>query len=128
MRTRAMDGISIQIKLNLNLHTSIIAPIPKNPQVALSSPEWYNAMNDEFSALIKNETCELVPRTPDMIIIRSMWLFKHKFKLDGSLERYKARLVCDGRKQQVGIDCGETFSPVVKPATIRLVLSLALSQ
>ncbi|KAI3815032.1 hypothetical protein L1987_14684 [Smallanthus sonchifolius] len=52
----------------------------------------------------------------------------HKFRSDGSLERYKARLVCDGRSQQVGIDCGETFSPVVKPATIRTVLSIALSQ
>ncbi|XP_076916064.1 uncharacterized protein LOC143575637 [Bidens hawaiensis] len=47
---------------------------------------------------------------------------------DGTLERYKARLVCDGRGQQAGIDCGETFSPVVKPATIRLILSLALAQ
>ncbi|KAI3730927.1 hypothetical protein L1987_62108 [Smallanthus sonchifolius] len=128
IRTRAMNGISKQIKPNLNLYTSTIVPVPKNPQVALSTHEWYNAMSDEFSALIKNETWDLVPRTPYMNIIRSMWLFKHKFKSDGSLERYKARLVCDGRKQQVGIDCGETFSPVVKPATIRLVLSLALSQ
>ncbi|KAJ0623708.1 putative RNA-directed DNA polymerase [Helianthus annuus] len=63
-----------------------------------------------------------------MNVIRSMWLFKHKFKSDGSLERYKARLVCDGRLQQVGVDCGETFSPVVKPATIRTVLSIALSK
>ncbi|KAI3776873.1 hypothetical protein L1987_46663 [Smallanthus sonchifolius] len=57
-----------------------------------------------------------------------MWLFKHKFRSDGSLERYKARLVCDGRSQQVGVDCGDTFSPVVKPTTIRTVLTLALSK
>ncbi|XP_021999438.1 uncharacterized mitochondrial protein AtMg00810-like [Helianthus annuus] len=63
-----------------------------------------------------------------MNIIRSLWLFKHKYRSDGSLERYKARLGCDGRKQQTGIDCGETFSPVVKPSTIRLVLSRALSK
>ncbi|XP_076906863.1 uncharacterized protein LOC143563131 [Bidens hawaiensis] len=50
------------------------------------------------------------------------------FASDGSLERYKARLVCDGRKQQTDIDCGETFSPVVKPSTIRLILFLALSK
>ncbi|KAJ0876901.1 putative RNA-directed DNA polymerase [Helianthus annuus] len=85
-------------------------------------------MTTEFSALIKNETWELVPRSPDMNIIRCMWLFKHKFRSDGSLERYKARLVCDGRSQQVGVDCGETFSPVVKPTTIRTVLTLAISQ
>ncbi|GAA0138864.1 hypothetical protein LIER_34995 [Lithospermum erythrorhizon] len=47
---------------------------------------------------------------------------------DGSFERYKTRLVDDGKTQHVGINCGETFSPVVKPATIRTVLTLALSK
>ncbi|GKE66444.1 ribonuclease H-like domain-containing protein, partial [Tanacetum coccineum] len=51
----------------------------------------------------------------------------HKFNGDGSLSRYKARLVANGRSQQQGIDCNETFSPVVKPSTIRTVLSLAVS-
>jgi len=46
----------------------------------------------------------------------------------GSFERYKARIVGDGKTQQVGVDCDETFSPVVKPVTIRTVLSLALSK
>nr|GEW35690.1 ribonuclease H-like domain-containing protein [Tanacetum cinerariifolium] len=55
-----------------------------------------------------------------------MWLFKHKFKADGSLSMYKAHLVANERSQQQGIDCDETFSPVVKPATIRTVLSLAV--
>ena len=57
-----------------------------------------------------------------------MWLFKQKFNADGSLSRYKAHLVANGRSQQQGIDCDETFSPVVKPATIRPVLSLAVSR
>ncbi|XP_022023783.1 uncharacterized mitochondrial protein AtMg00810-like [Helianthus annuus] len=122
-----MDGIS-KPKHHFNLHTTTIVPIPKSPQVALSSPEWLTAMTNEFSSLIKNETWELVPRQPDMNIIRCMWLFKPKFRSDGSLERYNARLVCDGRSQQVGIDCGDTFSPVVKPATIRLILTLVLSR
>ncbi|GKB27736.1 ribonuclease H-like domain-containing protein [Tanacetum coccineum] len=52
----------------------------------------------------------------------------HKFNADGSLSRYKARLVANGRSQQLGIDCYDTFSPVVKPATIRTVLSLAVSR
>ncbi|XP_020259706.1 uncharacterized protein LOC109836255 [Asparagus officinalis] len=85
-------------------------------------------MSDEYSALIKNGTWVLVPRPLDVNITRCMWLFKHKFKSNGELERYKARLVVNGRSQQVGIDCTETFSPVVKPATIRTVLSLALSR
>jgi len=56
-----------------------------------------------------------------------MWLFKHKYRANGDLERYKAQLVVNGKSQQVGVDCNETFSPVVKPATIRVVLSLAIS-
>ncbi|GJR94790.1 ribonuclease H-like domain-containing protein [Tanacetum coccineum] len=55
-------------------------------------------------------------------------LYKHKYNADGSLNRYKARLVANGRSQQQGIDCDATFSPVVKPATIRTVLSLAVSR
>lgn len=84
-------------------------------------------MTDELNALIDNNTWYLVPRTSAMNIIRCMWIFKHKTKAEGSLERYKARLVCDGRSQQVGVDCDKTFSWVVKSATIRAILSLALS-
>ena len=85
-------------------------------------------MTDEFDALINNKTWVLVPRPPNTNVTRCIWLFKHKFKSNGDLERHKARLVVDGRSQQVGIDCGETFSPVVKPATIRTVLSIAVSK
>nr|XP_043638001.1 uncharacterized mitochondrial protein AtMg00810-like [Erigeron canadensis] len=84
-------------------------------------------MTDEFKALIDNKTWDLVPRTPAMNVICCMWIYKHKLKSYGTLERYKARLVGDGRTQQMGIDCSDTFSPVVKPATIRTVLSLALT-
>ncbi|GKF81050.1 ribonuclease H-like domain-containing protein, partial [Tanacetum coccineum] len=57
-----------------------------------------------------------------------MWLFKHKFHVDGTLSHYKARLVANGSSQQLGVDFDETVSPVVKPATIRTVLSLAVSR
>lgn len=85
-------------------------------------------MNEEYHALISNRTLDLVPRPPDTNIVPSMWLFKHKFHADGSLARYKARLVVNGKSQQLGIDCDETFNPVVKPVTIRTVLSLAVSR
>ncbi|XP_071689056.1 uncharacterized mitochondrial protein AtMg00810-like [Rutidosis leptorrhynchoides] len=112
---------------NLNATSTPLSPIPKTPIEALNNPNWKLAMSDEFAALINNKTWDLIPREPNMHVIRSMWIFKHKFRSNGSFERYKARLVGDGRLQQVGIDCMETFSPVVKPATIRVVLSLALS-
>ncbi|XP_060207861.1 retrovirus-related Pol polyprotein from transposon RE1 isoform X1 [Lycium barbarum] len=104
------------------------SPLPHNPVTALRDPNWKMAMDDKFDALIKNKTWELVPRPPNMNVIRSMWIFTHKEKSNGDFERLKSRLVGDGKTQQVGIDCGETFSPVVKPATIRTVLSISLSK
>ncbi|GJZ29720.1 ribonuclease H-like domain-containing protein [Tanacetum coccineum] len=73
-------------------------------------------------------TWMLVPKPTNANVVRSIWLFRHKYHADGSLSRYKVQLVANGRTQQVGIDCDDTFSPVVKPATIRTVLSLALSR
>nr|GEX42909.1 ribonuclease H-like domain-containing protein [Tanacetum cinerariifolium] len=61
-------------------------------------------------------------------MVRFMWLFKHKFHADGTLSRYKACLVANKSSQQLGVDFDETFSPVVKPATIRTVLILVVSR
>jgi len=60
-------------------------------------------------------------------VVTGKWVFNHKFKPDGSLERYKARWVLLGFTQRLGIDYDETFSPVVKPATVWTFLSLAVS-
>jgi hypothetical protein len=61
-------------------------------------------------------------------VVTGKWVFKHKFTADGPLEHYKARWVLRRFTQRPGIDFSETFSPVVKPATVRTVLSLALSR
>ncbi|GJV85716.1 ribonuclease H-like domain-containing protein [Tanacetum coccineum] len=107
---------------------STISPLPKSYTHAFKDPHWYRAMLDEYIALIKNKTWILVPKPLDANIVRSIWLFRHKHNADGSLNRYKARLMANGSTQLVGIDVDETFSPVVKPATIRTVLSLAVSR
>nr|GEV64841.1 ribonuclease H-like domain-containing protein [Tanacetum cinerariifolium] len=85
-------------------------------------------MCDEYKALIDNNTWVLVPRPQNVNIVCSIWLYKQKYNADGSSNWYKARLVANGRSQQQGIDCDERFIPVVKPATIRTVISLAISQ
>nr|GEW50771.1 ribonuclease H-like domain-containing protein [Tanacetum cinerariifolium] len=69
-----------------------------------------------------------VPRPPDTNIVRCMWLFRHKYLADGTLSRYKARLVANGSTQMEGVDVDETLSPVVKPGSIRTVLSLVASR
>ncbi|GJT99297.1 ribonuclease H-like domain-containing protein [Tanacetum coccineum] len=127
MVTRAKAGIFKPLE-RMNCHVTTTSPLPRSHVHALRDPNWKEAMLDEYNALITNGTWVLVPRPANVNVVRSMWLFKHKFNADGSLNRYKARLVANGRSQQQGIDCDETFSPVVKPATIRTVLSLAVSR
>ncbi|GJR71363.1 ribonuclease H-like domain-containing protein [Tanacetum coccineum] len=127
MVTRAKAGISKPLA-RMNCHATTTSPIPRSHLHALRDPSWHKAMVDEYNALISNGTWALVPRPTNVNIVRSMWLFKHKFNADGSLSRYKARLVANGRSQQQGIDFDETFSLVVKPATIHTVLSLAVTR
>lgn len=115
-------------KAKHTLISTSISPVPTSYSKAFTDPHWLHAMQTEFHALQVNDTWELVPRPVDKPVIRCMWLFRHKFKSDGSLARYKARLVVNGKSQTVGIDCDDTFSPVVKPATIRTVLSVAVSR
>ncbi|XP_021317764.1 uncharacterized protein LOC110435969 [Sorghum bicolor] len=85
-------------------------------------------MAEEFQALVDNNTWRLVPRPPRANIVTGKWIFKHKYNADGSLARHKARWVVRGFSQQYDVDYDETFSPVVKPATIRVVLSIATSR
>ncbi|GJW47049.1 DNA-directed RNA polymerase III subunit RPC5 [Tanacetum coccineum] len=116
MVTRSQAGIVKPID-RLSLHTSPLSPIPKSPFLSLKDPNWSIAMHDEYNALVKNGTWILVPRPSNVNLVRSMWLFKHKFHADGTLSRYKARLVANGSSQQLGVDFDKTFSLVVKPAT-----------
>ena len=68
-------------------------------------------MKGEFDALIENNTWDPLSRPPNANVIRSLWIFRVKSKSDGSFERYKARLVGDGKSQREGIDYDETIRP-----------------
>ena len=105
-----------------------ISPVPSSVRDALSDPHWRRAMEEEYAALLANQTWDLVPRPPGSNVVTGKWIWTHKRRADGSLERYKARWVLRGFTQRPGVDYDETFSPVVKPATVRTVLSLALSR
>ncbi|KAJ9560958.1 hypothetical protein OSB04_006118 [Centaurea solstitialis] len=97
---------------------------PHTYNQALKDPHWRHAMDQEFNALMKNGTWELVP--PSHPPIGCKWIFRIKRDPDGTIAKYKARLVVKGYLQQYGKDYFDTFSPVSKPVTIRTVLSIAL--
>uniref|UniRef100_A0A2N9G004 Reverse transcriptase Ty1/copia-type domain-containing protein n=1 Tax=Fagus sylvatica TaxID=28930 RepID=A0A2N9G004_FAGSY len=100
---------------------------PPSYKIAAQHSPWCTAMQEEFAALQKQGTWSLVPPPPHKNIVGCKWVYKLKRHSDGTIARYKARLVAKGFHQQQGVDYDETFSPVVKPPTVRLILSLAVS-
>ncbi|KAD6454826.1 hypothetical protein E3N88_09532 [Mikania micrantha] len=98
---------------------------PTSFAAANQQPHWRQAMNEEYSALVRNGTWSLVLPPPNTNIVDCKWVYKVKRDQHGAVKRYKARLVAKGYHQQAGIDFTDTFSPVVKSTTIRVVLSLA---
>lgn len=112
----------------MNLQATVLTPILKTYRGALADPNWRDAMQEEFTMLQANHTWDLVPPPLGTNIITGKWVYRHKLHPDGTLDRYKACWVLQGFTQCPGIDFGETFNPVVKPTTIRTVLSLAVSQ
>eukprot|EP00261_Vitis_vinifera_P019697 XP_010650252.1 PREDICTED: uncharacterized protein LOC104879339 [Vitis vinifera] len=125
MTTRLMRGITKK-KTILDLSAVKISE-PYTLKQALKDPNWIQAMDLEIAALHRNQTWDLVEQPSEVNLIGCKWVYKLKHKPDGSIERYKARLVAKGYNQTHGLDYFETFSPVVKAATIRIILIVALS-
>ncbi|RVX08315.1 Retrovirus-related Pol polyprotein from transposon RE1 [Vitis vinifera] len=105
----------------VSLNTTII---PNTVSEALTKREWKDAMIEEMSALEKNKTWEIVKRPEGKNIVDCKWIFTLKYKAGGSLERHKARFVAKGYTQTYGVDYQETFAPVAKMNTVRILLSL----
>jgi transposase InsO family protein len=108
------------------LSSVVLPPEPHTYKQAVGNPNWESAMQVEFEALIANKTWTLCPRPDHNRVVRNKWVYKLKQKSDGSIDRYKARLVAKGFDQVDGLDFTETFSPVIKPATVRLILAVAV--
>lgn len=102
--------------------------VPRTVSEAQNSNEWEKwdeAIQKELGSLNKNRTWDIVDLPTNAHVIGCRWVFAIKRKPDGTIERFKARLVAKGCSQKYNIDYFETFSPVVRQSSIRLILSLA---
>ncbi|XP_073268730.1 uncharacterized protein [Populus alba] len=119
--------VSPKERLTLPL-SSLLLLLRLNPIPSRLLPPFLNGsllMREELDALHAQSTWDLVPLPPSKNLVGCKWVYRIKKNADGSIARHKARLVAKGFSQEEGIDYHETFSPVVKPTTVRLVLALA---
>lgn len=129
MTTRSRNNIVKPVtryNLTASLHTD---PhwIPSTWQQAMKHKHWRDAMSREFKSTTENSTWDLVAATETMNVVGCRWVFTIKYNSDGTIDRYKARIVAKGYHQQQGVNYEDTFSPVIKSTTIRIVLGLAVN-
>jgi hypothetical protein len=107
-------------------HVLLALQEPRGFKSAAKHPAWLSAMDAEIQALKNNDTWDLVQRPVSHNVVGCRWIFKTKLCADGSIERHKARFVAKGFSHIHGLDFEDTFSPVVHPVTVRIILSIAV--
>ena len=101
---------------------------PQTYKEAMTSPEalsWKEAINSDVESILQNHTWELVDIPPESKPIGCKWIFKRKLKADGSVDKYKARLVAKGYRLKEGLDYFDTYSPVSRITSIRMLIAIA---
>jgi histone deacetylase 1/2 len=94
----------------------------------IRNPKWDNAMDEKMAALDVNVTWELVALPKDKKIIGCKWVYKVKHNVDGSVTKYKTRLVAKGYAQTYGIDYEETYNLVTKMTTVKVIITMAIAK
>jgi hypothetical protein len=111
------------------LHLALLSTIESSSFEEASRDEFrIKAMNESLDQIEKNDTWELVPRPKNKNVIGTKWVFRNKLNEDGQVIRNKARLVCKGYAQVEGVDFEETYAPVARMETIKLILAYACSK
>jgi len=98
---------------------------PKNVKEALTDEFWTGAMQEELNQFKRSELWDLVPRPKGMNVFGTKWIYKNKSDKNGVVTRNKARLVAQGYTQLEGLDFDETFAPVARLESIRLLLGVS---
>jgi len=111
-------------KLTYYEHVAFVSQIePKNVNDALNDRNWVIAIQDELNQFIRNKVWSMVPRSDEMNVIGTKWVFKNKMDEDGNIVINKARLVDKGYNQGEGIDFDETYAPIARLEVVRLLLA-----
>ena len=91
----------------------------------MEDPAWVDAMVEEYDSIVRNSAWEIVPRPEGKSVVGSRWIYKVKQAAEGSVEKYKERFVARGFSQIEGIDYDETFAPVARYSSIRMIVALS---
>jgi hypothetical protein len=124
-----IDPEILMVKESVLLNSALDEP--KSFQEAINGPyseEWKAAIQRELESLVDNDTWKVVERMPEDNVVKCKWVFRVKQNPDGTVDRFKARLVAKGYSQKHGIDYFDTFAPVIKMVSIRVILCIALSK
>jgi hypothetical protein len=108
----------------MDLMCDLIEKEPTCFEEAIQNKEWAYTMTEEYQSIIKNDVWEIVPRSKSKDVVSSKWLYKIKHVVDGSVEKYKARILAHGFSQKEGIEYEETFSPVARYTSIKTIIAL----
>ena len=142
-KTISYKGMSHHVSVEAVIHTFDCLPAvfsttaigsvddtPRSLKSALQSydgRDWLDACKKEVTSLAAKSVWTLCPRPLNKKVIRGLWLFKRKVKMDGSI-KHKSRYVAMGNTQVAGEDYGETFAPTGKPSSLRVLVAIAATQ
>ena len=128
VRYRFIHSIYDETNLSCSETCLLFNEEPSSYSLAAKQKEWREAMKEEISAILKNETWTVVKPLSDIKPIGVKWVFRVKKDNKGRILRYKARLVVKGYAQKEGIDYSEVFSPVARMESIRILIAIAAQE